>query len=179
MLGRCREVGVELRQAEGLATLLMVAGTETAASAMARTVALLHDTGAQHRLRAEPDLLPEAVREGLRVTTPAPVIPTPFRRFHAFDRQPLLLRHTYAAGTTIRLRVPAGIDPVAVRTVPHLALRAAGLFQKQLAELEETRYQFTRPYVLDSSVSEEMLGLRPTPWDEICRANVARLAGRG
>ena len=68
----------------------------------------------------------------------------------------------------------AGIDPVPVRALPHLALRAAGLFQKQLAELEETRYQFVRPYVLDSSVSEEMLGLRPTPWEEICRANAAR-----
>lgn len=74
LLGRCRELGVELRHTEGLATLLMVAGTETAASAMARTVALLHDTGEQERLRAEPDRLPDAVREGLRVTTPAPLI---------------------------------------------------------------------------------------------------------
>ncbi len=74
VLGRCRELGLERRQAEGLATLLMVAGTETAASAMARTVAILHDTGAQHRLRDDPELLPDAVREGLRVTTPAPLI---------------------------------------------------------------------------------------------------------
>ncbi|BCY07185.1 cytochrome P450 [Actinoplanes sp. L3-i22] len=74
VLGRCRELGLEQQQAEGLATLLMVAGTETAASAMARTVALLHDTGAQHRLLREPELLPDAVREGLRVTTPAPLI---------------------------------------------------------------------------------------------------------
>ncbi|GLW27544.1 cytochrome P450 [Actinoplanes regularis] len=74
VLGRCRELGLERRQAEGLATLLMVAGTETAASAMARTVAILHDTGAQHRLRGNPELLPDAVREGLRVTTPAPLI---------------------------------------------------------------------------------------------------------
>ncbi|MFI1990794.1 cytochrome P450 [Actinoplanes sp. NPDC020271] len=74
VLGRCRELGLQQRQAEGLATLLMVAGTETAASAMARTVALLHDTGAQHRLHADRGLLPDAVREGLRVTTPAPLI---------------------------------------------------------------------------------------------------------
>ncbi|HWS34398.1 MAG TPA: cytochrome P450, partial [Actinoplanes sp.] len=74
VLGRCRDLGLEQRQAEGLATLLMVAGTETAASAMARIVAILHDSGAQHRLRADPSLLPAAVREGLRVTSPAPVI---------------------------------------------------------------------------------------------------------
>ena len=70
----------------------------------------------------------------------------------------------------------AGVAPVAVRPVPHLALRAAGLVRRDLAELAETRYQFVRPYELDSSVTEAELGLRPTPWAEICRANVARLA---
>ncbi|RKT67592.1 cytochrome P450 [Saccharothrix variisporea] len=74
LLGRCRELGLSLEETSGLAALLMVAGTETAATAMTRTVALLHDTGEQHRLLADPDLLPVAVREGLRVTTPAPVI---------------------------------------------------------------------------------------------------------
>ena len=74
LLGRCREAGIPLREARGLASLLLIAGTETAASAMARGVALLHDTGQQHALLAEPDLLPGAVREILRVTTPAPLI---------------------------------------------------------------------------------------------------------
>jgi cytochrome P450 len=74
LLGRCREAGIPLREAQGLASLLLIAGTETAASAMARGVALLHDTGQQHDLFAEPDLLPGAVWEILRVTTPAPVI---------------------------------------------------------------------------------------------------------
>jgi nucleoside-diphosphate-sugar epimerase len=70
----------------------------------------------------------------------------------------------------------AGAPLVPVRPVPHLALRAVGLVRRDLAELEETRYQFVRPYVLDSAVTEAELGLRPTPWDEICRANVARVA---
>jgi len=74
LLGRCREAGIPLREARGLASLLLVAGTETAASAMTRGVALLHDTGQQNDLRAEPDLLPGAVWEILRVTTPAPLI---------------------------------------------------------------------------------------------------------
>jgi cytochrome P450 len=74
LLGRCREAGIPLREARGLASLLLVAGTETAASALARGVALLHDTGQQHDLRAEPNLLPGAVWEILRVTTPAPLI---------------------------------------------------------------------------------------------------------
>ena len=74
MLGRCRELGVPLAHAQGLSTLLMVAGTETAASAMSRTIALLHDTGEQHALMADPQLMETAVREGLRVTSPAPLI---------------------------------------------------------------------------------------------------------
>ncbi|MFE0465411.1 cytochrome P450, partial [Kitasatospora sp. NPDC058965] len=76
LLGRCRTAGITLEEASGLASLLLVAGTETAASAMARTVALIHDTGQQHPLLAGPDpeLVRTAVREGLRVTTPAPVI---------------------------------------------------------------------------------------------------------
>jgi cytochrome P450 len=74
LLGRCREAGISLEESRGLASLLLVAGTETAASAMSRTVALLHDTGAQAALLADRSLLPDAVREGLRVTTPAPMI---------------------------------------------------------------------------------------------------------
>lgn len=74
IIGRCRELGLSLRETKGLSTLLMVAGTETAASAMARTAALLYDTGEQHRLIEHPDYLESAVREALRVTSPAPII---------------------------------------------------------------------------------------------------------
>jgi len=74
IIGRCRDLGLTLQETKGLSTLLMVAGTETAASAMARTAALLFDTGEQHALIAEPSLLENAVREALRVTSPAPII---------------------------------------------------------------------------------------------------------
>ena len=74
VIGRCRELGVSPRETKGLATLLMVAGTETAASAMARMAALLADSGEQHRLLAMPAHRDDAVREALRVTSPAPLI---------------------------------------------------------------------------------------------------------
>ncbi len=74
ILGRCRDLDLGLDLAKGLTTLLVIAGTETGASSLTRTVALLHDTGQQHRLLADPELTANAVREGLRVTTPAPVI---------------------------------------------------------------------------------------------------------
>lgn len=74
IIGRCRDLGLSLQETKGLSTLLMVAGTETAASAMARTAALLYDTGEQHRLIGRPKLMESAVREALRVTSPAPII---------------------------------------------------------------------------------------------------------
>lgn len=74
VIGRCRDLGLSIRETKGLSTLLMVAGTETAASAMARTAALLFDTGEQHRLIEHPEFTEGAVREALRVTSPAPII---------------------------------------------------------------------------------------------------------
>jgi len=74
VIGRCRELGLSVQETKGLSTLLMVAGTETAASAMARTAALLYDSGEQHRLLAAPKHKDDAVREALRVTSPAPII---------------------------------------------------------------------------------------------------------
>ena len=74
IIGRCRDLGLSLQETKGLSTLLMVAGTETAASAMARTAALLYDTGEQARLIGHPELMENAVREALRVTSPAPII---------------------------------------------------------------------------------------------------------
>jgi nucleoside-diphosphate-sugar epimerase len=62
-----------------------------------------------------------------------------------------------------------GRKPVRVGAYPRLLLRAAGLFDSQLRELRETEYQFTRPYVMDSSAITAELGLEPSPWDEVCR----------
>jgi hypothetical protein len=41
-------------------------------------------------------------------TTPAPTITKPFRPFHFYDEQRLLLGKTYQAGDKVRLQVPAG-----------------------------------------------------------------------
>ena len=39
-------------------------------------------------------------------------------------------------------------------------------YSKEIAELS---YQWTRPYVLSSARTQEVLGMAPTPWDEVCR----------
>jgi nucleoside-diphosphate-sugar epimerase len=62
-----------------------------------------------------------------------------------------------------------GKPPVKVSAYPKAVTWAAGLFDGQMKELRETEYQFTRPYVLDSSAITAELGLAPTPWDEVCR----------
>ncbi|PZQ90879.1 MAG: cytochrome P450 [Leifsonia xyli] len=74
VIGRCRELGLSLQETKGLSTLLMVAGTETAASAMARMAAILADSGELPRLLAHPEHRDDTVREALRVTSPAPLI---------------------------------------------------------------------------------------------------------
>ncbi|MBW0117940.1 cytochrome P450 [Pseudonocardia sp. KRD-169] len=158
LLGRCRELGLGLRETTGLAALLMVAGTETAASAMARTVALLHDTGDQHRLLADPTRLPDAVREGLRVTTPAPVIGRSVkrdvtvagRRLRAGERVLLL---TWTANTA-----PGGFDldrpylPDNRRlwfgAGRHLCLGAA-LAQAEVGAMVETVTAAGRPWTVE------------------------------
>ena len=64
----------------------------------------------------------------------------------------------------------AGKEPVVVRPWPKALLSVGGAFVALLREMRETVYQFERPYVLDSSAIETELGLKPTPWEEVCRA---------
>ena len=69
--------------------------------------------------------------------------------------------------------------PVAsVAGFPAGALTVAGLFSAQLRELKETRYQFDRPFVLDSSACAATFGIEATPLDEALAA-VADYARRG
>jgi hypothetical protein len=42
--------------------------------------------------------------------------------------------------------------------------------------LQENRYQFERPYVMSSELTQRELGLAPTPWDEVCRRTGAGAA---
>lgn len=64
----------------------------------------------------------------------------------------------------------AGREPVPVKGFPRWVLGVGGAVVPVLRELRETEYQFTRPYVLDSSAIARELGLEPTPWPEVCRA---------
>ncbi|WP_433327179.1 cytochrome P450 [Spirillospora sp. CA-294931] len=155
ILGRCREMDLGLPLARGLATLLAIAGTETGASGTSRTVALLHDTGQQHALLRDPGLMENAVREGLRVSTPAPVIGRHVARDAEVEGQRLragerILLLTYLATT--------GVGPFDIRReyVPetrqlwfgggrHLCLGAA-VARLQITRMLETLHSTGRPY---------------------------------
>ena len=48
-------------------------------------------------------------------------------------------------------------------------LRGLALINGQMREVAELSYMWKRPYVLDSSRTQDVLGLTPSPWDEVCR----------
>lgn len=82
-----------------------------------------------------------------------------------------------------RLAARSGTQPVAVRRLPSAVLGAASLFSPLLRELKELRYQFDRPFIVDSSAYEAAFAVRATPVDEQVGATVdwwrERLAGTG
>lgn len=68
----------------------------------------------------------------------------------------------------------AGTTPRQPRLMPApvlWALRALPLIR----ELDETRHQFERPFVLDSSAATERFGLQATAWEEALRRTIAGL----
>jgi cytochrome P450 len=157
LLGRCREAGIPVREARGLASLLLIAGTETAASAMTRGVALLHDTGQQHLLLATPNLLPGAVREILRVTTPAPLIGRNVTADVAISGKTLrrgerVLMLTYTANNSVgRFDIRRPMDP-RIRQLwfgggRHLCL-GAPLARAEITYLLETLLAQKRPWLV-------------------------------
>ena len=67
----------------------------------------------------------------------------------------------------------AGVEPVRVRVIPHAMVRLAGVFVPFMRELEEVRYQFVEPFVLDSRDFTETFGWEATPMDDALAATVA------
>jgi len=63
--------------------------------------------------------------------------------------------------------------PVAVRSVPKLAVRFLGLVNPMLRELAEMAYEFDQPFVLDTSKYESAFGAAGTPLPGAIAATVA------
>jgi cytochrome P450 len=72
--GRMRALGLDEREALGAVAAFVLTGTETIVSYVPRLAAILIDTGWLPRLAADPTLVDAAIAEGLRVTTPSPMM---------------------------------------------------------------------------------------------------------
>ena len=60
-----------------------------------------------------------------------------------------------------------GVPMPKIRTAGAGMLRMVGLFNKPAGELVEMLYEFDRPFVMDSTLTQRTFGIEPTPWDEI------------
>jgi nucleoside-diphosphate-sugar epimerase len=56
--------------------------------------------------------------------------------------------------------------PVTLKVAPRAVLRLMGLFDRTIRELDEMRYEFTQPFVVDGAKARSRLGIEPTPLDE-------------
>lgn len=54
-------------------------------------------------------------------------------------------------------------SPIKVSVAPRFLLRAMGLFNKTLREVDEMLYEFTQPFVVDGAKAQSRLGIAPTP----------------
>ena len=59
-----------------------------------------------------------------------------------------------------------------VGALPKMAVSVGGLFVPLLRELKETWYQFAETWTTDSTQTESMLGIRPTPLEEGAAATI-------
>jgi len=97
---------------------------------------------------------------------------------HAPTGAPLTQRQLVTA-----FAAAAGAPVPRLGTLPAGLLRAIGLVHRDTRELAEMSFQFTAPFVLDSTASQERLGLAPTPLEVALGETAAwwraRLSGSG
>jgi nucleoside-diphosphate-sugar epimerase len=82
---------------------------------------------------------------------------------------PALSQQELATAFTTAAELPA----VKLGAIPGWLLKTLGLAPGTMRELAELRYQFERPFIMDSSASQARLGLEPTPLAEAAAATVA------
>jgi nucleoside-diphosphate-sugar epimerase len=94
------------------------------------------------------------------------------RAWHVPTNPPLTLRELATRFTAV-----AGAPAPKLTAVPYPVLWTTGLFSPLVRELRTTRYQFARPFVLDSTAATETFGRKPEPIDDALRETVRLLRG--
>ncbi|WP_024287079.1 NAD-dependent epimerase/dehydratase family protein [Cellulomonas sp. KRMCY2] len=88
--------------------------------------------------------------------------------WHAPTPEPLTYREL-----ATRFAEAAGAPRPRIAPVPMWLVRLIGVGQPMLREIHRIGYQFTEPFVLDSTRSQQVLGLAPTPWPTIIAETLA------
>jgi nucleoside-diphosphate-sugar epimerase len=70
------------------------------------------------------------------------------------------------------LAAAGGMTSPKLSALPAWVLKVAGLVSGDSKELAETSYQFAKPFVMDSTRSQELLGQSPTPLDVAAKETV-------
>ena len=72
----------------------------------------------------------------------------------------------------------AGVATPKISALPRVVVSVGGWFSPMLRELWETRHQFERPFVLDSTAAQGVFGLAPTPWETQLQETIGWLGAR-
>jgi nucleoside-diphosphate-sugar epimerase len=89
------------------------------------------------------------------------------RAWHVPTSPPLSVREL-----ADRMCAVAGLPNPGVTSMPSWLVRALGTVSPMLGEIEAIRYQFDRPFVIDSSDFETTFGIAPTAMDEALAATI-------
>jgi nucleoside-diphosphate-sugar epimerase len=92
--------------------------------------------------------------------------------WHVPTNPPLTIRDLAVCFTNV-----VGAPAPKLTSIPYPVMWAVGLFSPLVRELRTTRYQFYRPFILDSALTTRTFGIQPTPLDESLRATAASLRG--
>jgi hypothetical protein len=93
------------------------------------------------------------------------------RAWHVPSNPPVSVRDL-----TARFAEIAGVESYELAAMTPEALAAAAAEDSFMAELPEMQYMFQRPFILDSSYTEEVFGLVPSPLDDALHAMASALA---
>jgi nucleoside-diphosphate-sugar epimerase len=64
-------------------------------------------------------------------------------------------------------------SPIKISVAPRALMRTLGLFNPTYRELDEMRYEFTQPFIVESTKAQNRLGIEPTPLPEALQATIA------
>lgn len=66
----------------------------------------------------------------------------------------------------------AGVPTLSIGAIPSWVVKSAGIVSPQMRELAEMLYQFQQPFVMDSTASQKILHLSPTPLNLAATATI-------